>query len=218
MDGDIFTSSEKNFFEVTNDDDNFFMQPEIPVQSPHKAPRRHLNDYDFNILKEDAYKDVADELFKLEYKIARAEDDIRAIDAKISAAIDISDTDLAENLSIKKRQMQKDLNGLVEIYNEMGISAKLSGGITSKIKDKLISGKNILTDFGEKLISKLPGKFSSFVEVRQSLKKLENINKSVDELMTMHIPYGESGDKYERLSKYIIRANNIQSEISKLIK
>ena len=218
MDGDIFTSSEKNSFEAVNDDDNFFMQPDIPEQSPHKLPRRHLNDYDFNILKEDAYKDVSDELFKLEYKISRAEDDIRDIDAKISAAIDISDTDLAENLTIKKSQMQKDLNNLVEIYNEMGISAKLSGGITSKIKNRFIHGKNILTDFGEKLISKLPGKFSSFVEIRQSLKKLENINKNVDELMTMHIPYGESGDKYERLSKYIIRANNIQSEISRLMK
>ena len=64
----------------------------------------------------------------------------------------------------------------------------------------------------------LPSKFSSVLEIRQSLRKLENINKSVDELMTLQTPYGEAGDKYEQLSKYITRANNIQAQIAKSLK
>ena len=39
-------------------------------------PVRRLNDYDYNILREDAYKDVSDELFKLEYKISRLEEEL----------------------------------------------------------------------------------------------------------------------------------------------
>ena len=56
------------------------------------------------------------------------------------------------------------------------------------------------------------------MEIKSSLDKLENINKSVDELMSMKIPYGESNYRYDILSKYISKANSIQSEISKVIR
>ena len=68
------------------------------------------------------------------------------------------------------------------------------------------------------MISKLPKRFSSALELKKSLAKLENINKSVDELMTMQTPYGEAVDKYEKLTKYITRANTIQAQISKSLK
>ncbi len=72
--------------------------------------------------------------------------------------------------------------------------------------------------FSDAIIAKLPKKFSSVLELRKSLAKLENINKSVDELMTMQTPYGEAGDKYIKLSKYITRANTIQAEIAKTLR
>ena len=34
----------------------------------------------------------------------------------------------------------------------------------------------------------------------------------------MRTPYGEAGDKYEQLSKYIARANMIQAQISRSLK
>ena len=64
----------------------------------------------------------------------------------------------------------------------------------------------------------MPKKFASAVELKKSLSRLESINKNVDELISMNIPYGENIDKYEQLSKYIIRANSIQNNISKMIK
>ena len=36
--------------------------------------------------------------------------------------------------------------------------------------------------------------------------------------MSVQYPYGEAGDKYEQLSKYIARANTIQAEISRFMK
>ena len=221
MEGDTFTNSQDNFFakSQSTDDNNFFTQMEhMPKISPHTLPKRHLNDYDYNILKDGAYKDITDELFKLEYKISRAENDIKEIENKIQSARDISDFDLAETLTIKKHQMEKDLKGLIEIYNDKGFTTKISGGISSKIKEKLSASKNILSKISDSIISKLPGKLSAIPNIRISLNKLESLNKNVDELMSLHIPYGESTDKYEQLSKYIVKANIIQAEISKFMK
>ena len=68
------------------------------------------------------------------------------------------------------------------------------------------------------LIPRLPKKISSSIELKKSLEKLENINKSVDELMTLQTPYGEAIDKYVQLSKYITKANSIHAKISKNLK
>jgi hypothetical protein len=66
---DIFETTTENRIAGTND--NFFLFDDssnitIPKASLRESTRR-LNDYDFNLLKEDAYKDVSDDLFKLEY-------------------------------------------------------------------------------------------------------------------------------------------------------
>ena len=63
----------------------------------------------------------------------------------------------------------------------------------------------------------MPQKVSSMLKIKKSLSMLEGINKSVDKLVTMTVPYGENINKYRELSKYIIKANEIQAEISKHI-
>lgn len=204
---------------------NFFLfesQAITPIKSFNTESNRRLNDYDFNLLKEDAYKDVSDDLFKLEYKISRIEDEIKALDSQIQAARDISDFDLVSELVSRKKIAEEDYEALVAIYNDRSISAKISDSISNilgiKIKTGVDSIKGKINNFSEILISKLPKRFSSVLELKKSLTKLQNINKSVDELMSMNIPYGENINKYEQLSKYIIRANSIQSEISHYLK
>lgn len=220
MNGDIFVNNKENpFGKHQDDEDNFFLQPEsIPAHGMQAEPARRLNDYDYNILKEDAYKDVTDELFKLEYKISKAEDDIKNLEAQIQAARDIRDFELVETLFNRKKILQEDLKGLIEIYNDTSLSAKISGGISLKLKTQFTNMKKAIDSFNELVISKLPKRFSSVLEVKKSLNKLENINKSVDELMTLQTPYGEAGDKYEQLSRYISRANTIQAEIAKYLR
>ena len=61
---------------------------ENPIPSSSETARR-LNDYDFNLLKEDAYKDVSDDIFKLEYKISRMEEDLKSTDAQLVSAQEI---------------------------------------------------------------------------------------------------------------------------------
>jgi len=48
-----------------------------------------------------------------------------------------------------------------------------------------------------------------------SLERLTEINKSVDELIEMNVPYGEKKENYEKLTQYLAQANQIHSQISK---
>ncbi len=200
------------------DENNFFLGNNDVDNAGGSEPVRRLNDYDYNILKEDAYKDISNELFKLEYKISKIEAELQSLDSQIQSARDISDYDTIEVLSNRKRVLQNDLDGLVEIYNDKSLSAKISGGIFNTFKSKFNKLNKAFNSFKDTIISNLPGKFSTVVELRQSLNKLESINKNVDELMTMRTPYGEAGDKYEQLSKYIALANMIQAQISRSLK
>ena len=219
MKGDIFENNGNNF--LNNDDDNFFLKQEKSYDYVQE-PARRLNDYDFNLLKEEAYKDVSDELFKLEYRISKLENEYQSIDNQIQSARDISDYDTVEYLMNRKKQIYEDLVLLAQIYNEKSLSSKISGGIfnilSPKIRNSLSKFNNTFKAAMDSFLSGLSGKFASVQEIKQSLSKLENINRSVDELMTLQTPYGEAVDKYEQLSKYITRANAIQAKIARTLK
>lgn len=218
--------NEKDTFEVKHSqlsNTNFFLSDENSVElfdnQNITEPSRRLNDYDFNLLKEDAYKDVSDDLFKLEYKISRIEEEIKSVDSQFELAMEIQDYNLTEELNERKKILQEDLESLVAIYNDKSLSARISDKILNlfgdKVKKLLLNINKKTLNLSEVILSKLPKQFSSAIELKKSLLKLENLNKSVDELMSLNIPYGENFNKYEQLSKYIIKANSIQSEISK---
>lgn len=219
---DTFEGVKQNSFQS----DNFFLMEETPELQNSKQiisePARRLNDYDFNLLKEDAYKDVSDDLFKLEYKIARTEEEIKSFEAQIQAAREIGDYGLIIDLSNRKTTLEEDYEALVAIYNEKSLSARISDKLLSFFGSKLRNDFKTLqakaSSITEGIISKMPKQFSSVIELKKSLAKLENLNKSVDELVSLNIPYGENINKYEQLSKYIIKANSIQAEISKHLK
>lgn len=221
---DIFESTVQNSYKKEINIDNFFLMDESPLLENQKSTfdnTRRLNDYDFNLLKEDAYKDISDDLFKLEYKISKLELSLKDIESQIQAARDIQDYDLIDELVIRMIALKTEYNELIEIYNEKSISTRISGGIMSlfgeKFQKKINSFKSHFSGISDLIISKMPKRFSSVLELKKTLNKLENINKSVNELMTMNSPYGENSDKYAQLSKYIIKANAIQGEISKYI-
>ncbi len=216
--GDIFQVSGNSSFK--ENENNFFLSDSVakPLYQDITEPARRLNDYDFNLLKEDAYKDVSDDLFKLEYKISKVEEDIQSLELQIQAAKDIQNYELAGELSGRQIIMKEDYEALVAMYKEKSISARLTNVLGDKLKPKLNGLQKNISELSEKLLSKLPKRFSSVLELKKSLHKLENISRSVDELISMNIPYGENIDKYDQLSKYIIKANSIQNEISRFIK
>lgn len=225
---DVFQVSKKNPFDNSNED-NFFIQGNPKEIQLYNEPTRRLNDYDRNLLEEGAYKDVTDDLFKLEYKISKIEEELKILDSQIVSAKEILDINLMANLENRKQILIKEHQELVELYNNKSLSARISDSISNiftPIFKPMSSTKSVgvnrvqkkINQIKQKLETKLPKKLLSAFELRKSLNKLENINKSVDELVSMNSPYGENFDKYEQLSKYISKANTIQNEISKFIK
>lgn len=222
QDSDIFELSKK----IQNPEmiQDFFAEDENPfMNSPAKQENiRRLNDYDFNILRDGAYKDIADDVFKLEYKISRTEEEIKNIETQISAAEEINDSERINSLKNKLRAIKDDYKTLLAIYNDKTISAKITDSFSNFVEKaigiKLFGIKSNLSELCESAVTKLPKGISSLFKIKKSLSVLENINKSVDELVTMTIPYGENIDKYHQLSKYILKANSIQSEIAGYLK
>ena len=219
MNSDMFVnnSSEVN---TKSEASNFFINStNESCVSMENMPTRHLNDIDANILEEDAYKDIDNEILKLELQISKLEEAISNIEEKIKLAIEVGEQDKYLYLCKQKLQLKNELNTLLEKYNTASFSAKLSGMFNfSKNKSFQILNKVLLNKFTLNFLPKFSKKINSLFELRESLSKLENINKNVDELMTLQTPYGETNIKYEQLSKYITKANSIQSNISKYLK
>ncbi|MCQ2743459.1 MAG: hypothetical protein MJ230_01505 [bacterium] len=219
---DIFQSSSNQA--STEKNNNFFLSNgtnSISVDK-HFVNTQHLNDYDYNIMQKGAYKDIPDNALKIEYQISETEKNITDIETQIDLAREMADYDKYQELQGKLIILKENYKNLLSSYNEQALSAKISTSVFN-VYDKIIGSnflklKNLSGNIYEKLLALLPDKFGSIVKIKKSLSALENINKSVDNLVSMDIPYGESIDKYKKLSKYIIKANSIQSDISKYIK
>ncbi len=222
-------NNNKDIFEGINKPnsikENFFLfnSKDFSVDSSYVSESiRRLNDYDSNLLEEDAYKDVQDDLFKLEYKISRTEKEIQNFEKQIQVAKDIKDSILIGELEARKKILEAELEGLIIGYNNKSISAKVTDKFFNLFKLRQRKQKTIFnnnfSNISDFILSKMPKRILSIFELKKSLEKLENLNNSVDELMSMNIPYGENYNKYDQLSKYIIKANSIQADINRQFK
>lgn len=221
MENSNLSDNQHNFFtNKTNKDADFFIQDDLQYLFNNTINNnRHLNDYDYNILQEDAYKNLKDELLKIEYKITKIENDIKSIEEQIVIVKDIKDDARLNWLQSRRNKLGAELETLKFLYNQKSVSAKFSNQLTNfvprNITDKNLKFSNVFGILPECIKKLLPNKILSFFELKTSIQKLEAIHKNVDELMTNQAPYGEIETHYERLSTYISKANNIQSKLYK---
>ncbi len=186
------------------------------------AGEHRLNDLDSNLFSESAYKGVDNEIFQLEYKINRTENKLKRIQANIASAAAINDIQQLKILHQKKIQYEAELKKLYYKYNNQGLSSKISGELINIVtKNPTRSAEYIRKAFeflNKNIFSKFLEKFDSAIPIKEALVKLETINQNVDELVSRQTPYGESPEKYTRLLQYLNKANNIQSQISQIVK
>ena len=127
----------------------------------------------------------------------------------------------ADILTMRKHSCQSTLKELYAKYNKSDVTTKLSGGLTAILNNKPTFISDTLStcaDFiSEKILTKISKKYSSGQDIKQALSKLETLNKNVNELVTMQMPYGEADERYDMLSEYLNRANVIHFNISKTV-
>lgn len=208
---------------VNNSDENFFESKSNFTWNENKqknlAPGSRINDYDSTILENNAYQSMPDELFKIEHKIDMLEQLLSKLNTEINTLESLGYDIQLYGLKDRKQKVEQELAELNKKYSELGLSAKISGQITSVMnlksngKTKIFSRlKKYLT---KKVLAKISKKFDHNETMKEALDSLSNINISVDELIKMQIPYGETITRYEKLTAYLNKANVIHSQIYK---
>ena len=184
------------------------------AQKKHSEAIR-LNDYDSNILEEYAYKDLKDEVLKLEYSINMLEKKLEAIDSEIKTLEGLNAHIRLSDLRFKRDLIEKELLQMRKRYESISISAGISYNLSKVIKN-IFKGNIIIAckDFILKyILQNCSRKFRNAVMVQDALSSLDNINSRVDELIKMQAPYGEIDEKYEKLTAFLNKANYLHAKI-----
>lgn len=174
-----------------------------------------LNDYDSNILEEYAYKDLTDEVFKLECAISMLEKKLEMINSEIQTLEALNAHVKLRDLRFKRDLIEAELSQKRKEYENLSFSAGVSYHL-SKFISRLFKGNIIhaCAEFIFRYILPLCSKsFRDSVMVKDALTSLNNINSRVDELIKMESPYGEIDEKYEKLTAFLNKANYLHAKI-----
>lgn len=173
-----------------------------------------LNGYDVNMIN--GLDDSADdEVIKLGVEINKLEDGLAELREKISATERLGKLPDVITLKIKEKELENELLEKKKVYaTKKSLSKPI---LTSKLKKRsdMPVIRAIQRFISRKILAKLSRKFRSIVALGDSLEMLSGINKSVDELIEMKVPYGESLENYQKLTTYLYKANKIHSQILK---
>jgi len=206
-------------------DGNFFSSNPDSGKEKERQERSpsglRMNDYDSNILENNAYQLIEDDMFRLEHKIGILESTLSKINTEIDALENLNYDIQVPALKERRRKLERELEDSKNKYSQMGISAKISGGLVSAVsftsgkKNNAFSkAKNFVT---KKILAKISKKFDCSQNIKEALASLSDINLSVDELITLQTPHGESINRYEKLGAYLNEINVIHSRITKSV-
>jgi hypothetical protein len=213
-----------NFFTQSaseNEENNIFSDSsdfEIKEEVLQNYAGKRLNDYDSNLLENNAYQVLPDESFKLEHKINLLEESLKKINSEIATLDNFGYEIQIFDLRNRKQKIEEEIKTLNKKYSEINLSSKISGQISSAVSMASNSKNNVFTSFqtfiSKNILAKVSKKFDSSLKMKEALNSLTNINLSVDELMQMQSPYGETLNRYEKLTAYLNKANLIHSQIN----
>ena len=193
------------------------LNPEAAFKSV-VLPKR-LNSLDSSMLEDAAYNVLDDVELKLEKKIDNIEVLIKSLNEKIIVADTIKDEVQKKDLLRQKKILMQNREILLAQYKSHNTESQLVSVISNLLQLPQKIKKNIRKRFKKFLrTSKLLQHFTPLVRslmVRDTLGRLNKINKSVDELVNMQIPFGEQDERYETLVAHLSRAGALHSQIIK---
>lgn len=197
----------------------------IDPQKLHERPamlKKRLNSLDSTMLEETAYNVLDDKELKLEKRIEIAENNLHDVNEKIIVAQTIKDVKELEELKLQRKILQRNIESLQLEYKSQNMDTRLTTVMTQILNFpkelKIKIQKQFRSLFRR---SKLIRKFTPIVRsmmVRDTLGKLDKINKSVDELVKMQVPFGEQEARYETLVNHLSRAGALHAQILKELK
>lgn len=225
INGNIF-SSQYNFSAVNPFDGGFvpadssnpFNNNAVPAASEKSAssnPVKRLNGYDSTILNNTKFDETNNEEVSIEYRIKDKEATLGDLDAKIKIADNYGTQNEALGLKAKRQRIMQELSSLrkQQMYGGRVLGEKKFSHQNFKKEMPVIY--KVQEFISRQIMARISKKVNSVVTLSDSLDKLSEISKSVDELIDMNVPYGEKMQNYAKLTEYLNQANMIHAKISK---
>ncbi|MDP4121309.1 MAG: hypothetical protein Q8876_09710 [Bacillota bacterium] len=208
--------NDANFFESNSKQNQQQQQPQT------QSSGSRLNDYDSNILENNAYLTISDEMLKIEHRIEILEKMLAKLNTEIDVLQSFGYMVQITDLKHRREKILDELAELNDAYDKLGLSAKISNQIASAMSFTSNKKATVFSKFKAfiivQILARVSKKFNYSRVMKDLLSKLTNINSSVDELVTMQVPYGEMTSRYEKLTAYLNKANTIHAKISKDMK
>lgn len=173
-----------------------------------------LNGYDVNMINEIA-EPADDDVVKLGVEINKREEAIEELRTKIATTERLGRLPEVINLKIKEKELEREISELKTLYAQKKSLSKPALKHKLKKRTDMPVIRAIQRFISRKILAKLSKKFNSIMMLSDSLEMLSGINRSVDELIEMKIPYGENLENYQKLTSYLYKANKIHSQILK---
>ena len=198
-------------------DVNPFTLPAEGQFSAQTNPVKRLNGYDSTILNKTQYDENQKEELSIDYRIKEKESVIKDLDSKIKYADNYGTQNESLGLKAKRNRIMQEL----EVLKKQQRYGRLVLGQNEFSHENFKAHMPVIfkiQDFiSRKILAKVSKKINSVVTLSDSLEKLSDINKNVNDLIDINIPYGEKIQNYEKLTSYLNQANIIHSKISKTL-
>ncbi len=189
-----------------------------PFNNGNNAKSKRLNGYDSTMLNNSGLNDIEEAHLSVDYRIKEKEDAIKELETKIKIADNYGSGNETLGLKAKRQRLLQELHTLEKQKSFGGKNSLSQKTLSNTIKEKMPILYNIQNFVSRNVLAKISKKVNSVVALSDSLEQLSDINKSVDELIDMNIPYGERVQNYEKLTQYLSKANSIHSRISKTLR
>lgn len=181
--------------------------------------QKRLNSIDTSMLEDVAYTVLDDENLKLEKKIEDTEKILKELTEKLIVADTIQDIERKKELIYQRKALLTQRTNLLEQYKTKNVLTQFTTIYTKLIKLPYILNekfrKKIKKIVKNSVILKKIKPLMRTIIVRDTLNRLHKINKSVDELVMMKVPFGEQEAKYDALINHLSRATALQAQIRK---
>lgn len=204
-------------FVPQNDLSNPFGQKPAPAAEPTASnPIKRLNGYDSAILNNTRFDEPEGEDLSIEYRIRDKESTLRDLNAKIKTADNYGTLNESLSLKAKRQRIMQELDTLrkQQLYGGRVLGEKKQFS-HKEFKERMPVIYKVQEFISRQIMARISKKVKSVVALSDSLDKLSEISKSVDELIDMNVPYGEKTHNYEKLTAYLNQANQIHSKITK---
>ncbi len=184
------------------------------VQNAPQSPAKRLNGYDSTILNKTAFDESESKNLSIDYRIKEKESAIKILESQIKNADNYGATNESLGLKAKRNRLIQELSTLKkqQLYGGRVLGEDFSH---DKFKSKMPVIYKIQDFISRQILARLSKKIHSVITLTDSLEKLSDINRSVNELIDMNVPYGEKVQNYEKLTEYLNQASVIHSKISK---